>query len=1011
MTADERDPVERLAEEFFARRRRGERPTKDEYAKAYPELADAIRELFPVLEMLEPGSSAAHGSDTAATQGSELPRERLGEYRLVREIGRGGMGVVFEAVQEKLDRRVALKILPPQSTLDARFLARFRREAQAAAGLSHPHIVPVHGVGESDGFHYYAMRCIDGRGLDVVLEGIREFDGERSDFASASAASLGSKAPYYDAIANIGASIADALAYAHARGVLHRDIKPSNLLLDETGHVWITDFGLCKAEGSDDLTHTGDLVGTLRYMSPERLTGESDERGDVYGLGITLYELLALRPAYDDVTRAVLARRISEESPPRLRRIVPRLPADLEAIVAKAIEREPRRRYRSAAALRDDLRAFLKRRPVGARRLTAPYRARLFVRRHRTGVAVTATSFVAIVALLGWWIASLQSAYRAESKARSQADLQRTRAEWTAGLAREAVGEMLATVGSHELLHIPGMEELQSVLLRRARVYYERLIDHDPDDLDARFALGATLLRMAQIHESAFEWDAARELAESALAEFERAGPAAFRSSIRAREPLITRNALAEALVELGRRDEAHRVAERATALAESLCRESPDDPELLLLACQARTRELSTRDTLAEGADTVVTQFAEIIDETLPLLARVDDDFNWVRSTAVILQYAGDLAIEHQRFETSRRWLETALEVLDRLDERSLRHAHIRKIRGGVYQSFGRLARNESRPRDEVASYERALTIQEELHRDYPGVTEFEAASLVTQSSLAQARHDAGDPDAAADLFREVLPRFDDLAARVPNDVPLRVSHAIALRKAADVLPQEAKDCLTRSIVLLEPLEPTHLTDSNLIGSYYRLSAVHARDGSTDQALSFGERAVETARRHVTRSADSLIATQHLSQVIAHLATVYAMSGARAEAGPLFEECVSISEALLERDPVNAWRRHRDVASSLWNCSSFEARHREYEPAVDLMLRAIEHERDSVRLRPEAGTARLERMTQHLVAAAERARMLEDPSEWKGEIAGIQPDAPLFDRLRRLLDRPNEHE
>jgi serine/threonine protein kinase len=255
----------------------------------------------------------------------------LGHYRIIRFIGRGGMGVVYEAVQESLGRHVALKLLPAEAVADPKRLERFRREASAAARLHHTNIVPVFGVGAAEGRHYYAMQFISGHPLDAVIDEVKRLKGhpreeqppvprEVSDIAAAlvsgtftrtarpvepagdttrthrRASAPGATPPttpadsgpalsgsiseggrsYWATVARIGAQVADALAHAHAQGVLHRDIKPANLLLDLRGTAWVTDFGLAKAAdaaGADDLTRAGDIVGTLRYMAPERFEG------------------------------------------------------------------------------------------------------------------------------------------------------------------------------------------------------------------------------------------------------------------------------------------------------------------------------------------------------------------------------------------------------------------------------------------------------------------------------------------------------------------------------------------------------------------------------------------------------------------------------------------------------------------------------------------------------------------------------------------------------------------
>jgi WD40 repeat protein len=441
----DRNPVEELAEEFVARYRRGERPSLEEYTDRYPAWAEQIRALFPalvVMEKVRPGPEEGV-ERSGGVRAGEARLERLGDYRILREVGRGGMGVVYEAEQESLGRHVALKVLGPQAVLDPRHLVRFLREAKAAARLHHTNIVPVHGVGEQDGVHYYVMQFIQGLGLDEVLHELKRLrharrapppgpatgDKELSAVAvaqalltgkfeagdldqseagpgvaveaqSADGSSAAREAPpapteagpssaihlpgqsrgaalsesgwqYWRSVARIGLQVADALAHASSQGILHRDIKPSNLLLDTRGTVWVTDFGLAKADTDhDDVTHTGDIVGTLRYMAPERFQGHADVRSDVYALGLTLYELLTLRPAFHEADRNKLIAEVMHGQPPRPRNLDTSVPRDLETIVLKATAREPAQRYQAPAEVAEDLQCFLDDRPIKARRTT-----------------------------------------------------------------------------------------------------------------------------------------------------------------------------------------------------------------------------------------------------------------------------------------------------------------------------------------------------------------------------------------------------------------------------------------------------------------------------------------------------------------------------------------------------------------------------------------------------------------------------------------------------------------
>src|SRR5262249_36671050 len=239
----------------------------------------------PVMQL----APSAHSRPDQPVATEIQPEAPLGDFRIVREIGRGGMGIVYEAVQVSLGRRVALKVLPLAAALDARQLQRFKNEAQAAACLHHPHVVPVYGVGCERGVHYYAMQFIDGRTLADLIRELRHGAGlERAGGpASAGDATLPAageatprgpaqgprSAAFFRTAARLGAQAAAALDYAHQQGVIHRDVKPANLLLDSRGNLWVTDFGLAHCQQDARLTMTGDLVGTLRYMSPEQALG------------------------------------------------------------------------------------------------------------------------------------------------------------------------------------------------------------------------------------------------------------------------------------------------------------------------------------------------------------------------------------------------------------------------------------------------------------------------------------------------------------------------------------------------------------------------------------------------------------------------------------------------------------------------------------------------------------------------------------------------------------------
>jgi serine/threonine protein kinase/tetratricopeptide (TPR) repeat protein len=513
------ETVVNLADEYLARLRRGEQPSLTEYIDRYPHLAGGIRDVFPLTAMMEEVAGASPKPDAGdqaralTADHSPLPA-RLGDYRILREVGRGGMGIVYEAEHVRLKRHVALKVLQSAAALAPARRERFEREARIAAMLHHTNIVPVFDVGEEDGTTFYAMQFIEGQGLDDVLEGLRRlrsvgtvaeegtvgppggealaaelahsmvsgrfgFPGpanarntgesgteeedvphrlsasnphlamlETAEEPSSSGVLLPgqsessfseSGAQYFASVARIGVQVASALEYAHSHATLHRDIKPSNLLLDVHGTVWVADFGLAKFIQQDDLTRTGELIGTLRYIPPEHLEGLSDARSDIYSLGLTLYELLTLEPANDETDRARLLRSIAEREPTRPRKLDLAIPRDLETIVLKAIEREPKRRYQTAAELGADLERFLEGKPIHARQVGVWERTVKAIRRRPAVSTLAALLLLSVIvgfALVMWkWqeaehqrtLASEEAArndslLKTESKLRRQAD-------------------------------------------------------------------------------------------------------------------------------------------------------------------------------------------------------------------------------------------------------------------------------------------------------------------------------------------------------------------------------------------------------------------------------------------------------------------------------------------------------------------------------------------------------------------------------------------------------------
>ncbi len=436
---------------------------------ANPDLAISLRRCLGSLVTLH---EAVHGSnDTVPHSPMHEIEGRLGDFELGQPIGRGGMGIVYSARQLSLGRQVAVKVLPMISMLDRKYLKRFANESQAAASLNHPHIVPIYMVGCERGIHFYVMQLIHGRSLEHADRQDTLKNGFRS-------------------VATIMADAADAVEHAHQQGVIHRDIKPSNMLLDDQQHVWITDFGLARLASEPSLTRTGDLVGTLRYMSPEQAAGTPiDERCDVYGLGITLYELLCGRCAFSEDERQKLLRQVMDDEPTAPRTINGLIPLDLETIVLKAMAKNREDRYRSAGELAQDLHRFTSGEPILGRRPAFSERCLRWAYRRQKLVAsclIVGLLVIGILTISGSMILSanhrlddaLNATKRQYYQARSLLD------RWNTDLLVP-------------LAEVPGAESIQSAMLNDTVDYYASFIDQAKHDSSLQNDLSIARLRLA----------------------------------------------------------------------------------------------------------------------------------------------------------------------------------------------------------------------------------------------------------------------------------------------------------------------------------------------------------------------------------------------------------------------------------------------------------------------------------------------------------------------------------
>ncbi len=764
-TADE-ETFLALFESLSQQVRSGQPIDVEAICRQHPQHAERLRGLVPTM------TAMAELGGPSDVRPAELVARRLGDFEILGEIGRGGMGLVYEARQLSLDRRVALKVLPFASVLDNRQLARFKQEAQAAAQLHHGHVVPVYSVGSERGVHYYAMQLVDGVTLADVIGSLDEHSSASVDLTGTTLANLASlrttcaddqQAETFRAAARLGHQAAEALDYAHRQGIVHRDIKPSNLLVQPDGHLWITDFGLARSTGGGDLTVTGALVGTLRYMSPEQVEGpraQVDHRADIYALGVTIYELVTGRPALDEQAQADLIRAIAQRHPPAPRRVNRAIPVDLETIILKAIAKEPSARYATAGQMAEDLARFVEDRPIAARRARWTERALGWSRRHpRTVWAMLATLTLVVVGLS----VAMALVFRAEGRAQANLRLakqqrtqavehardaqhQRQRAEDNLREAQAAVDRLLGRVADDWAPHFPEAETLRHALLADALAVAETLLANHDRDPDVRRLAASSFGRVGVIQQSLGQHDQAEASYRQALA-LQRGLVEQFPLDTDSQlASLLVANRLATLLIALGRTSDAETINTQAISRGDRLVRLFPERDELRRVLAENRLTRGKLQQTLGQ-----LDEAAQAYQASLALLSQLDRQ--------------GDQSLETRRLLGSARYgLAT------------------------VWAQQGN--------REQAASLCRqAIDIHQLASPSQTTDRAFKAALADDYRLLGQLAGERGDWAAAETALRESLQQTSWLVDQYPNAPTYQQSHARTLNRLAQQLATASDD------------------------------------------------------------------------------------------------------------------------------------------------------------------------------------------------------------------------
>jgi serine/threonine protein kinase/Tfp pilus assembly protein PilF len=796
LTPDQRDRLTDLLDGYLSQLEHGLPPPREDLLDANPDLAAPLQAYFQSLDDLH-DMAAGFQRPTIDPVEERIEEthpladdaKKLGDFRLLREVGRGGMGVVYEAEQISLGRRVALKVLPFAAVLDSRQIARFKHEAQAAGQLNHPNIVSVFAVGVERGVHYYAMQFIDGQPLDRVVAEMRErylpasadrtkpygpsiggISTQRSVLTSRPAGS----SEYIRGVVHLGVDAARALHVAHESGIVHRDIKPSNLLLDGSGKVWVTDFGLARRNTDVTLTRTGDLVGTMRYMSPEQAAGQMamvDHRTDIYSLGATLYELLTLEPAIPGHEGQALLRQIERQDPRPPKQLQPKLPLDLQTVIMKGMAKRRDDRYATADEFADDLQRVLDGKPIVAHPPTLLDRAIRWAQRHREIVAMAGV--VCLLAVLGLGMGALL--YIREQQKIAEKTLQNYKLAENNFLGAQDTLESLSMQLSRRLSKLPGAAPTRRDLLRNTLSYLRDFANQAKDKPAMRADVALTYTRIGNLsRETGSNAEAIDSYTEAiaiyrALAD-ENQGDTEYRWRMG-----VCLNQLGLVLKKTGKIDEAKQAYQNAIQLQEEI-REKAINKEQIADDEALAHNNLATlfRDT--GDAEQAMDSFHKASKIQEELLTAKPDDVAFLQHRAATLNGIASLYIGGPTDQAKAvADFEKAAELLNKAVNLSHEDLSVRSELAVTYNNLGSAQARLHDSTKAVESYARAVELQTEVVRGAPAEKQSKRFLAIGYNNLGLEQGHQKDSAAAEDSFRNALELQRGLVNQDPHDVELR--------------------------------------------------------------------------------------------------------------------------------------------------------------------------------------------------------------------------------------------
>ncbi len=765
----ERERLAKILDEYLVGLERGEPIQPAELLARHPEMADKLRGYLSGLALFQ--QAAAVPPAILPVLGGASNGTVLGDFRLLREIGRGGMGIVYEAEQMSLGRRVAVKLLPLSASINDKQIARFKHEAQAAAQIDHPHIVPVFAIGQENLIHYFAMQLIGGESLAELIAELRDESAAPTETLD-----------HVLAVARMGMQAAAALDAAHEIGVVHRDIKPSNLLLDEKGKVWVTDFGVARCKSSDALTETGYVVGSMPYMSPEQALGKAelvDHRTDIYSLGITLYELATLRHPCEGAAHAETAVEYSRSQWQRPRAWNQSIPADFEVIVLKAMAEDRDERYATACELAEDLRRFIEGEPILARPPSLTTRVEKWARRHQrtvaTSLATLALGLIGVVVslvLISGERAKKDAAWQAARQSNSKAEINFRRAEAKFRQTRLVLDDFAERVDKMLANDLPGADGVRRKLLAQMLPYYRDFAREAASDPSLQLDLAVTYRKIGQLSEQIGSLDEAERAyrdAQTIFATFVRMSPTQQQHQ---HDLALCHSHLGQLLQKRGDLPAAQSELQRALAIQRELAKGStvataaqPDlattNVNLGILFSQLNNKPLAV-----VHFQTAI-EIQESIREASPA-----NEAN-LHSLAASYNQLSSLYLPAQP-AAARKWVERAIVLQIGLVRKFPARRSYQSDLALSYNNLGTIHVGLSNSREAELCFRDAILIQERLVKVAPLVSSYQRDLAASFNNLGMLQANAENFAAAELSFEKALQLQQELVAVNPQDLNL---------------------------------------------------------------------------------------------------------------------------------------------------------------------------------------------------------------------------------------------